>query len=85
MNVCSKRERRRKKISFLCLPHRDPALLEVEPDGEPLPHEDIRVVAGQEGPLQLLQLPLGEVCPRPAALGFLVVFWGEMEVRQNTD
>ena len=59
-----------------CLAHRDPALLEVEPDGEPLPHEDVRVVTRQEGPLQLLQLPLREVCPRPTSLRLLVVFWG---------
>ena len=31
-----------------------------------LPHEDVGVVVGQERPLQLLQLPLGEVGAAPA-------------------
>ena len=56
--------------------YRDPGLLEVEPHGERLPHEDVRVVAGEEGALQLLQLPLAEVGPGPPPLGLLVILWG---------
>ena len=48
--------------------YRDPGLLEVEPHGERLAHEDVRVVAGEEGALQLLQLPLAEVGPGPPPL-----------------
>ena len=55
--------------------YRDPGLLEVESHGERLPHEDVRVVAGEEGSLELLQLPLAEVGPGPPPLGFLVILW----------
>ena len=72
-------------IKNICLCHkkylnmstyRDPGLLEVEPHGERLAHEDVRVVAGEEGALQLLQLPLAEVGPGPPPLGLLVILWG---------
>lgn len=46
----------------------DPALLEVQPHGERLPHEDVRVVAREECPLELLQLPAVEVGPAPPSL-----------------
>lgn len=46
----------------------DSGLLEVESEGERLPHEDVRVVTGEEGSLQLLQLPRVEVGPRSPPL-----------------
>ena len=45
------------------LTYRDPGLLEVEPHGERLSHEHVGVVTLQEGPLQLLKLPLTKVGP----------------------
>ncbi|GIY71231.1 hypothetical protein CEXT_62991 [Caerostris extrusa] len=43
-------------------------LHEVQPHGQGLPHEDVGVVRGLEGLLQLLQLPPVEVGPRPPPL-----------------
>ena len=51
-------------------------LLEIEPHGQRLAHEDVRVVAGEEGPFQFLQLPAVEVGARSApfaAAGAVVV------------
>ncbi len=58
---------------FTVYTHRDSRLLEVEAHGERLAHEDVRVVAGEEGALQLLQLPLAEVRPAASSFRLLVV------------
>lgn len=49
------------------LPYLDPGLHQVQPEGQRLPHEHVRIVALVEGFLQLLQLPPGEVGPGPSA------------------
>ena len=60
-------------------PHGDPGLLELELHGDGLAHEDVRVVAALEHPLQLLQLPLAEVRPRSPPL-LLIILWGGMGI-----
>jgi len=56
-----------------CGTHLYPGFDKVEPGGERLPHEDVRVVWGLERLLQLLQLPAVEVGPRPPPLLLLVL------------
>ena len=53
--------------------YRDAALLQLEPQRERLPHEDVGVMAREEGPLQLLQLPAVEVGPAAPPLAAAVV------------
>ena len=53
--------------------YRDSALLELQPESERLPHEYVGIVAGEEGPLQLLQLPAIEVGSTASSLAAAVV------------
>ncbi len=54
------------------LTHRHSGLPQVQPDGQVLPHEDVRVVAGVERSLKLLKLPLGKVGATAALVGAAV-------------
>lgn len=49
--------------------HRYPRLLQIQSHRQRLSHEHVRVVTGQEGPFQLLQLPTVEVGPRSSPFG----------------
>lgn len=55
-------------LKKLKLTHGDSGFLEVQSESQRLPHEDIWIMAGQEGSLELLQLPAVEVCPRSPTL-----------------
>ena len=53
--------------------HRNSGLLEVQLECHGLPHEDVRVMARLKHPLQLLELPLGKVGPRPTSLSIVTL------------
>ena len=54
-------------------PDGDPGLLQIQFQCDGLSHEDVRIVAGLEDSLQLLQLPLAEVCPRTSSFVILAL------------
>lgn len=55
--------------------HLHSGLDEVQSEGQGLPHEDVRVVGGLEGLLQLLQLPAAVVGPRATLLHWPLFIW----------
>ena len=54
-------------------PDGDSRLLQVQLERDGLPHDDVRIVAGLEHSLQLLQLPLAEVRPGSSSLVILTL------------
>lgn len=58
-----------------------PGFDEVQPDGQGFPHEDVRVVGGLEGLLQLLQLPAAVVGPGATLLHWPLFIWKRHKAR----
>lgn len=58
-----------------CANYLDSGLDEVQSEGQGFPHEDVGVVGGLEGLLQLLQLPAAVVGPCATLLHWPLIIW----------